>query len=87
LNETFALFVDELTAAANPGEQRHIVGDEGGVGGGSSDRSEQVGGRRTGKCKWFNVVKGYGFITPDDNGPDVFLHQVGLHIGCTVHVH
>lgn len=32
--------------------------------------------RRTGRCKWFNVVKGYGFITPDDGQPDVFLHQV-----------
>ncbi|XP_064627653.1 protein lin-28 homolog isoform X3 [Lineus longissimus] len=33
------------------------------------------GGRRRGKCKWFNVVKKYGFITPEDNGQDVFVHQ------------
>jgi protein lin-28 len=35
-------------------------------------------GRRRGKCKWFNVAKGWGFITPIDGGPDVFVHQVRL---------
>lgn len=33
---------------------------------------------RRGKCKWFNVVKGWGFITPDDGTQDVFVHQVGI---------
>ncbi len=28
----------------------------------------------TGKIKWFDAVKGYGFITSDDGGPDVLLH-------------
>ena len=33
---------------------------------------------KTGIVKWFNHNKGYGFIQPEDRGPDAFVHISAL---------
>ena len=32
----------------------------------------------TGTVKWFNPTKGYGFITPETGGKDVFVHVTAV---------
>lgn len=33
----------------------------------------------TGKVRWYNEEKGYGFIEPDDDGDDVFVRYSSIH--------
>lgn len=41
----------------------------------------------TGTVKWFNASKGFGFIQPDNGGPDVFVHATAVERSTLVSIH
>ena len=63
---TNVLNVDDSTALSSPS------------GAGGADRGPRPATRIEGAVKWFEPEKGYGFISPDGGGKDVFIHITAL---------
>lgn len=66
-SESRAMTGEKDNLSFNPGSQGQMT---------DGDPSELV--EVAGKIKWFDVSKGFGFIIPDDNSPDVLIHVTCL---------
>jgi cold shock protein len=58
--------------------RRHPTGLGGFLFGGAQDTKGGLQYMAQGTVKWFSDEKGYGFISPDDGGEDLFVHHTGI---------
>ncbi len=75
------LNVDNSTASPSSGgfsSRPSSGGDRGDRGGGGGGGAGRPGQTLEGAVKWFEPDKGYGFISPDGGGKDIFVHVTAL---------
>jgi len=76
----------EPNRAPGPSRPRGPMGGGGGSGGGPGPSAADIANAEEvdGIVKWFSALKGYGFVSPNTGGKDVFLHITVLrNLGLT----